>query len=128
MKDKHFKELLRIVSGEAVSDVQGNEVKELVEELLRGEFKNDIVETKIKIDLRERPGERALAEVATKDGKITLWINPKNWENNPDFAKGGSLRALCRHELLHCALNEAGDDDPIFKMVARQKGIDIWDV
>jgi len=127
MRDNQFQELLKAVQGKDVSDVRGDEVKKIVKELLQGEFRDDIEETKITIDLRKRPADHSLADVKVKDGKVIIWINSKNWENNPDFAKGGSLRSLLRHELLHVALNDT-DDSPFFKTVARQKGIDIWNV
>jgi len=127
MRDNHFRELLKAVQGKDVSDVRSDEVKKIVKELWSGEFKDDIKEAKISIDLRKRPADRSLADIKVKDGKIILWINPKNWDKNSDFTKGGGLRALLRHELLHVALNDT-DDSPIFKMVARQKGIDIWNI
>jgi len=122
MKDDQFRELLKIVQGK---DVRGDEVKEVLEELLRGEFKDDIEETKFSIYLEDRE-DRSLADVKVKNGRVILWINPQNWENNSGFTKGGGLRALLRHELLHIALNEADDEDPVFKAEARRKGIDIW--
>lgn len=127
MRTDQFRQLLKAVQGEDVSDVRGDEVKEILEELLQGEFRDDIEETKFKISVNEEPRERALAEIKVKNGKVHLWINPKNWEKDPNFAKGGGLRSLLRHELLHIALNDT-DDSSFFKMVARQKGIDIWNV
>ena len=126
MKDNQFRELLKIVQGKDVYDVHADEVKEILGELWVGEFK-EIEEKKISIDLRKRLGDRSLADVKVKDGKVIIWINPKNWENNPNFTKGGALRSLLRHELLHVAINDT-DDSPFFKMVARQKGVDIWNV
>lgn len=126
MRDNQFLELLEVVQGKDVQDIRGEEVTEILKELWNGEFEDDIKEAKASIDLRERPGDRSLADIKVKNGKIILWINPQNWENNPNFTKEGGLRNLIRHELLHVALNEADDEDPIFKMVAKQKGIDIW--
>lgn len=126
MRDNQFLELLEVVQGKDVQDIRGEEVTEILKELWNGEFEDDIKEAKASIDLRERPGDRSLADIKVKNGKVILWINPQNWENNPNFTKEGGLRNLIRHELLHVALNEADDEDPIFKMVAKQKGIDIW--
>jgi len=126
MQDNHFRELLKTVQGKDISD-DGDDVKEILEELLQGEFRDDIKHTRFSITVKEKPGEGSLAEIKVKNGKVHLWVNPKNWENSPNFAKGGTLRSLLRHELLHVALNET-DDSPFFKMVARQKGIDIWNV
>jgi hypothetical protein len=86
MRGDQFRQLLKVVQGKDVYDIRADEVKEILEELWVGEFR-DIKETKISVNLEERE-DRSLASVTVKNGKIVLWINPQNWKDNANFAKG----------------------------------------
>ena len=120
MEEKQFRELLRIVKDEDVWTARKREVEAVLRELLAGEFK-EIKERKFKVVLKRLDG---IASTFSNDGTAYISINSDYWEKHPTFGETG-LRSVLAHELLH-ALSGLRDEDPRFKVEARQRGIDIW--
>jgi len=124
MDNEDFNKLLLAVRYKDLDDAWGADVKHVLEELLRGEFSDRIEETKFKISIK-RLKSGARASVNSINGKVYLFINPKNWESNPDFSNK-LLKMVLRHELLHVELDMADDKDPRFIQEGLKRGIEFW--
>ena len=124
MEENQFQQLLKAVNNEDIWHFRMSAVKEILTELLEGEFKDKIEERKFKIILKELK-DRSLAKIHSKDGQVYLFINLENWEKNANFSK--SLRGILRHELLHLETGQS-DQDLDFRIEAKRRGIDIWNV
>ena len=122
MDKRNFESFMSAVKGKDLAEIRGAEVERILRELLTNEF-SEVKETKFKVMLR-KPETGGCGAVNKVDGRVCLWINPENWERDPDFSKE-SLKSLISHELLHV---ETGldDDDPLFRLVAKKRGIDLW--
>lgn len=123
MNQNDFNMLLMLVQGKDIGDALGADVKEILGKLLNGEFRN--IEVK-KVTIRfKKPKGGGRAAIYSKDGKIYLWVNPENWETNPDFSNE-CLEMVLRHELLHVELDGTSCKDERFVKEARKRNIELW--
>lgn len=125
MEEKQFQELFLAVRHKDIRDAWVADIKKVLKELLKGEFKDRIKETEWKIILERPKRGDYRAAISSHKGKVYLWINPKNWETNPDFSNG-TLKMVLRHELLHVELDMADDEDSRFIEEGKKRGIEFW--
>lgn len=125
MNEKDFKSLMLAIHGEKKPDwtERLQECKRIIQELWRGEFRDEIDGGK-RIILRIVPdGEiHSLAAMKEAAGGFTIFINRKIWEGEEKTR----LREILRHEMLHCSTG-LGHEDPRFDIELQKRKAFPWD-
>lgn len=122
MEDKQFQELLMAVHKKDMWDLRMERVKKILNELLTGEFRDEIQGRKIIVRI-EKLKRNVNAHIFRWTNPVIIDLNSERWERQPEL-NDSALKETLRHELLHIVLN-AGDENPLFKLEAKRRKIKI---
>ena len=115
-----LKEICPVVHPENVWELRMKRVKRILEDLLTGEFKDEIQERKFAVRITKLK-KGVNARVDRWVNPVTIELNSRRWKKHPELADY-NIRETLRHELLHISL-KLGDNSPLFKSEAKKRNI-----
>lgn len=125
LNDEQFSSLVKLVRGQdwTLPERRQAECRQMVEELLEGEFKARVKQKIITflVDTEKEPFLACVMEPFLLKNFAAIFVMASNWKTYPDF-NSDDLRQILRHELLHVELN-AKDGDPRFIAEAKRRSI-----